>query len=47
MIMRCCNVQTKEYDLQAITYPIICTQHKLNNNDVNKIPVILECICHS
>ena len=38
MIMRWCNVQTNEYDLQAITYPTICTHHKLYNNDGNKIP---------
>ena len=38
MIMRWCNVQTNEQDLQAITYPTICTHHKLHNNDDNKIP---------
>ena len=45
--MRWCNVQTNEYDLQAITYPTICTHHKLHNNDENKIPVFPECICNS
>ena len=29
MIMRWCNVQTKEHDLQAKTYPTICTHPKL------------------
>ena len=28
-----CNVQTDEYDLQAKRYPIICTHHKLHNNN--------------
>ena len=28
-MMRWCNVQTNEYDLQDDTYPIICTHHKL------------------
>ena len=35
MIMRWRNVQTNEYDLQVITYPTICTHHKLHNNDEN------------
>ena len=30
---------TNEYDLQAITYPTICTHHKLHNNDENTLPV--------
>ena len=47
MIMRWCNVQTNEYDLQAITYPTIGTHHKLHNNDENKIPVFPECICNT
>ena len=37
MIMRWCNVQTNEHDLQAKTYPNICTHHKLHNNNENKI----------
>ena len=32
MIMRWCNVQTNEHDLQTKTYPIIYTNHKLHNN---------------
>ena len=44
MIMRWRNVQTNEYDLQAKTYPTICTHHKLYNNDENKISVFPECI---
>ena len=43
-IMRGCNVQTNECDLQAKTYPTICTHHKLRNNNKNKIPVFPECI---
>ena len=43
MIMRWCNVQTNEYDLQAKTYPTICTHHKLHNTN-EKFPVIPECI---
>ena len=39
MIMRLCNVQTNEYDLQAKTYPTICTHHKLHNTNENKSPV--------
>ena len=34
--MRWCNVQTNEYDLQAKTFPIICTHHKLCNNNEKK-----------
>ena len=30
------NVQTKEYNLQVKTYPIICTHHKPHNNNENK-----------
>ena len=44
MIMRWCNVEIDEYDLQAKTYPTICTHHKLYNNE--KIPVFPECICN-
>ena len=47
MIMRWCNVQTNEYDPQAITYPPISTHHKLHNNHANKIPVFPECICNT
>ena len=36
--MRWCNVQTNEYDLQAIMYPTICTHHKLQNNDDPSFP---------
>ena len=35
--MRWCNVQMYEYDLQAQTYPTVCTHHKLCNNNENKI----------
>ena len=38
--MRWCTVQTNEYDLQAKTYPTICTHHKLHNNNENKFPFI-------
>ena len=41
-MMQWCNVQTKERDQQAKTYPTICTYHKLHNNDENKIPVFPE-----
>ena len=44
MIMRWCNEQTNEYDLQAKTYPTICTHHKLHNTNENKFPVFPECI---
>ena len=44
MIMRWCNVQTNEYDLQAKTYPTICIHHKLHNTNENKFPVFPECI---
>ena len=37
MIMRWCNVQTNEYDLQDKTYPIICIHHKLHNDNKNKL----------
>ena len=47
MIMRWCNVQTNQKDLQAVTYPTICTHHKLHNNDDNKIPAFPECICNT
>ena len=32
MIMKWRSVQTNEYDLQAQTYPIINTHHKLHSN---------------
>ena len=35
MIIRWCNVQIDEYDLQAETYPNICTHHKLHNTNEN------------
>ena len=31
--MKWCTIQTNEYDLQAKTYPNICTHHKLHNNN--------------
>ena len=37
MKMGWCNVQTYAYDMQAKTYPTICTHNKLRNNDENKI----------
>ena len=42
--MRWCNVQTNEYDLQAKTYPTICSHHELHNDNENKYPVFPECI---
>ena len=39
IIMRWCNVQTNEYDLQSKTYPTIYTHHKLHNTNENKFPV--------
>ena len=44
MIMRWCIVKTNEYDLQAKTYPTICTHHKLHNSNENKFSVLPECI---
>ena len=44
MIMKSCNVQTKEYDLQAKAYSTICTHHKLRNSNENNIPIFRECI---
>ena len=44
MIMRWCNVQTNEYDLQAKTYLTTWTQHKLRNDNENKMPVFPEYI---
>ena len=44
--MRWCIVQTNQYDLQAKTYPIICTHQILCNNDENKIPVFPESKCN-
>ena len=43
-IMRWCNIQANEHDQQAKakTYPTICTDHKLHNNNENKIPVFPE-----
>ena len=46
MIMRCCYVQTNEYDLQDRTYPTLSSHHKLHNNNENKLPVFLECKCN-
>ena len=46
VIMRWCDVQTNEHDLQAEMYPIICTHHKLHNINENKIPYFPECICY-
>ena len=31
---------------QAKTYPNNGTHHELDNNNENKIPVFLECICN-
>ena len=42
--MRWCNVQTKEYELQAKTYPTIWTHHKLPHNNENKFPDFPEYI---
>ena len=42
--MRWCNMQKNEYDFQDKTYPIICTRHKLHNNNKNKFPLFPECI---
>ena len=39
MIMRRCNVQTNEYDLEAKMYPTICTHHKAHSTNENKFPV--------
>ena len=46
MIMKWRSVQTNEYDLQAQTYPIINTHHKLHSNCEHKTPVFPECICN-
>ena len=35
--MSWCNVKTNEYDRQDKTYPIICTHHKLHDNNENKL----------
>ena len=42
--MRWCNVQTNEHDLQAKTYPTICTHHKLHNNVDPMNLAIRECL---
>ena len=42
VIMRWCNVQTNEYDLQAKTHPTIYTHNKLHNTNENKSPVFPE-----
>ena len=42
--MRWCNIQTNENHLQTNTYPIICTHHKLHNDNENKFPVFPECM---
>ena len=39
ILMRWCNVQINEYDLEANMYPTICTNHKLHNDNGKKIPV--------
>ena len=39
MIMRWCNVQINVDDLQAKTYPTICTHHKLHNTNEKKFLV--------
>ena len=44
--MKWCTVQTNEYNLQAKTYPNVCTHHKLHNNNENKFPVIPERRCN-
>ena len=44
MIMRWCNVQKNEYDLQDKTDPTICTHHKLHNTNENKFSIFPECI---
>ena len=44
-IYRQISVQTYGYDLQAKTYPNICTDYKLHNNNENKFPVFPERIC--
>ena len=51
MILRCCNLQTNEHDLQAIMYPIVCKYHRLNinrlnTNNWNKVPVFPRYICN-
>ena len=38
--------QRNECDLQAKTYPNICTHDKLHNNNENKFPVFPDCICN-
>ena len=38
--------KAKEHDLQAKTYPNFCTQHKLHNNNENKILICPEGICN-
>ena len=37
--MRWCSLNTNEYDLQAIMYPIICKYRRLNTNNGNNAPV--------
>ena len=46
MIMRWCCLQTNEHDLQAIMYPTICQNHRLNISNGNKVPVFPGYICH-
>ena len=41
VIMRWCNVQTNEYDLEAKTRPTIYTHHKLHNTNENKFPYVI------
>ena len=44
IILRRCDVQTNQYDLQDKTYPTIYTYHKLHSTNENKFPVFPECI---
>ena len=37
--MRWCSLQTNEHDLQAIMYPLVCKNHRLNIKNGNKVPV--------
>ena len=45
MMMKLYNEQTNECDLQAKTYPTICTHHKVHNNNENKFPVYIMWLC--
>ena len=46
IIMRWCNVQINEYDLQAKMHPVIFAHQKLHNNNENKFPVFSELLMH-